>query len=221
MLRPSLAALVLTTLLTAPAVAAPKPFEGTIEFAMTYEGKDAAQASAFAPTGAVYEYREGAVRVTMKGGMAAAMMGTLLATSDGKAYMLKDDEKRAYQMDEGARATEPPTPAVTKHDEVVEIAGYPCTRYTVVIEGESMEVWATDQLAAKTTKAGGGQTLTIAGVAGVVLKKRQSVAAHGMELTTTTTASKVTPGTLDPALFHVPADWETKPFDPVGALGGG
>jgi hypothetical protein len=197
-------------ILTLPASALAAPFEGTVEYTYKYAGEGADQFEAFAPTGTTHEFAGGAARVTLEGGAAAAMMGSILASADGKIAMLKDDEKTVYRMASDAPGDVKRT--VTAEEERITILDHRCRKYRVVTDDTEMFVWAAEDIDAP-IEAAADRKLAMKGISGLVLKRMTTLTFGDMSVTSIETATKLTVGAPDAARFKVPSDYEVKDFE--------
>ena len=185
-------------------------FEGKITFKLSYGGDAAAQMQAMAPSGIVYQTRDGNTRFEMQGGMAAMMLGTFIVHAKDEAmYVLKDSEKKAYKMPlDGNQGTDT-KPKVTKLKETLKIQGYKCQKYKVetTIQGQPMvqHVWAAKDIKMIKPKAkGAAGNLYIEGVEGFPLKIEADSKIMGMSITTTTIATEVDTKKPNKSNFEVP-----------------
>lgn len=215
----------LVLLLAGTIVTAQKTFEGTIAFKTTYTGDGADQFAAFMPTGMTYQFRGQDARVEMQGGMAGAMMGPIVTKgADDIAYMLRATEQVAYKMTDDASDSkdEMPDIKVTQEDEVIDVLGHSCQKYTVLVKQDDQEVemnlWTTTDIMFHRPKTG-QNNMFVEGVNGFPLKKMTKMDMMGIQITSTEVATEISTDLPSADLFEIPAGWEVKVFSPA-AMGG-
>jgi len=198
-------------------------FEGTIAYSFKLTGDMAEQVASFMPTGYTIKTKGNNSLVAMEGGMMAAM-GTIL--HDGAAdvtYMLDKTNKKALKMKADKNEVEPEV-KVTKEAEVVEIAGYRCQKYKVIMttdEGSVTQyIWAASDLKVTPSKSGSGNMSGISFIKGIDGAPLKIVSTQEQLGTMIITATKVTPENLDASLFRVPEGYKVEDFDPAKMMGG-
>jgi Domain of unknown function (DUF4412) len=200
------------------------PFQGTLNYSWKFMGEGVEQFEAMMPTGSVLKVRGKDSRFEMEGGMLSAMMGDILAIGKkGEAYMLKDDESTAYKMKKDDKEEgEEIAPVITKEDEVIQIAGYDCQKYSVTTSADGMEitqyVWVNEKFTMP--EAGGGGMLgatSVKGVKGLPMK----IMVNQGPMTMVMTVTSVDLTLPEKALFKVPKGYKIEDFDPAmfGGMG--
>lgn len=205
------------------------PFEGEIVFEITYSGETetgeiAERMTNFLPTGYLYKMKGTNMLFKMEGGMMAFMLGeVLILGGEGKGYLLKPDEKLAYEF-KSEQSGEVVKPTVTATGETEDIFGYPCKIYKVEsvdgATGKKMEMrcWVTESIsiglgsAAQNGRAG---NLMIDGVNGFILK----TTANMMGMTMTNEVKRIEAKPLSASLFEVPYNFEIKDASKSGIPG--
>jgi len=209
--------LVLVTLLSINVMA--QTFSGTITYDFKVSGPMADQVKGMMQEKQIVKIKGNNMRQSMKGGMMAQMMGDIIFLGDKKeAYILQPSEKKALKMSTDEMKDEGPKPKVTKLNEVVDIAGYKCQKYSIEIENDQLGtlteyVWATKDIQVNNPKAGmkTNNSITMEGVDGVVLKMVTDM--NGM-FTLTMIATQVQKGDIPDSEFTLPKDYKIEKFDP-------
>ncbi|GIV44092.1 MAG: hypothetical protein KatS3mg035_1215 [Bacteroidia bacterium] len=202
-------------------------FTGTITYDFKITGPMADQVKGMMQEKQILKIKGNNMRQTIKGGMMAQMMGDIIFLGDKKeAYILQSSEKKALKMEMDEMKNEGAKPKVTKLNEVIDIAGYKCQKYSIEIENEQLGgtlteyVWATKDIQVSNPKSGmkTQNSITIEGVDGVVLKMVTDM--NGM-FTLTMIATQVQKGDVPDSEFVIPKDYKIEKFDPSSfGLGG-
>jgi hypothetical protein len=197
------------------------PFQGTLNYSWKFMGEGVEQFEAMMPTGSVLKVRKGDTRFSMQGGMLSAMMGDILTLGKkGEAYMIKTDESTAYKMKNEKKEEDGTEPVITKEDEVIQIAGYDCQKYSATTTVDGVEVtqyiWVNEKF---TMPAGsGGGMMGSGGVKGIKgLPMKIMVNQGPMTMVMTVTSVDLT--APDKAEFKLPKGYKIEEFDP-GMFGG-
>lgn len=219
--------LLLLTILVLSVQVKAQNFTGTITYDFKISGPMAEQVKGMMTEKQIVKIKGNNMRQSMKGGMMAQMMGDIIFLGDKKeAYILQASEKKALKIDIEDKKDEGPKPKVTKLNEVVDIAGYKCQKYSIEIENEQLGgtlteyVWATKDIQLSTPKSGlkNNNSITMEGVDGVVLKMVTDM--NGM-FTLTMIATQVQKGDIPDSEFTIPKDYKIEKFDPASfGLGG-
>lgn len=199
-----------------------QPFEGEVRYAIAYSNVPNGDAmKQYMPTHMTYQFgKGGAMRFQMDG-----MMGTdvLVPAGSKEAYIIKEDQKKLYVMDEAMQKKYKDMagdmkPEVIKTAETETILGYTCTRYNIKMttkQGEvTNSVWVTDKLKPVRPKYD-NQGMFNEKIDGMPLK--MSMSSSGMAMTMT--ADVVTPKQLEASLFVKPAGYTEEPFSPKAMMG--
>ncbi len=218
MLKMRISLLVLISLMSLNALA--QGFTGTITYDFKISGPMADQVKGMMQEKQIIKIKGNNMRQSMKGGMMAQMMGDIIFLGDKKeAYILQASEKKALRMATDEMKDEGAKPKVTKLNEVVDIAGYKCQKYSIEIENEQLGgtlteyVWATKDIQINNPKSGmkTQNSITMEGVDGVVLKMVTDM--NGM-FTLTMIATQVQKGDIPDSEFVIPKDYKIEKFDP-------
>lgn len=202
---------------------AQKSFEGKVTYSVQFSGEGAEMMSAFMFSGYEYYFAENRARLTMTGGMAYMFGAFIVNSATKKSYLLKLDEKIAYDMssedDDEATTESNIVGEITKLDETEEILGYNCSKYKFSMVEDSSTVvmyyWVTNEIAPGShKKLGTGNSLFIEGMNGFPLKIVSEI--EGIVITQV--ATEIVQEKLDDALFEVPAGYLVKDFSesPLG-----
>lgn len=201
------------------------PFQGTLKYSWKVMGEGVEQYEAMMPTGHTLKVRGSDTRFSMEGGMLSAMMGNIVSQGKkGVTYMIKDDESTAYKMKAEEAKEEVADPVVTKEDEVIQIAGYDCQKYSVVSTVSGMEmtqyVWVNEKWTmpsgnGASSMMGGGSS--IKGIKGVPMK----IMVNQGPMTMVMTVSSVDLTVPAKTEFKVPKGYKVEDFDPnmFGGMG--
>lgn len=197
--------------------------EGMASFRMKITGEMADLLGPMMPNRMILRFKDGNTRISMEGGMAAAMMGDILYLgAEDKSYMVKDKEKTAYKMPEKSSEVESAAPVIEFLGEE-QVNGYTCKKYHVVIQTDKegtidQILWATPDIQApkpkKTSTGGSGAALFVKGVEGFPVKVEQNVKQAGINLTQTIDLEKYETAPQDASLFVIPDNYKIKDFDP-------
>lgn len=216
----ALAILLFTTVATAQSK---KHFEGTVAFSFEVSGggQEMEMAKAFMPTGYLFKIKGDNSRMTVQGGMMAAMMGDLVVnTAKEQVYMLNDANKSAMLMpkDEGKAITESSKYEVEAGTDKRSIAGFECNHFVVKSkEGEQIaEYWVTDDISVKAPKGKGSGNSPVGqasayGISGFPLR----VQMNQMGMLITMEAKEVKREKLASSLFEVPKGYTVSEFNPA------
>ncbi|MBA4303271.1 MAG: hypothetical protein C0424_03490 [Sphingobacteriaceae bacterium] len=200
-----------------------KNFEGTILFSFEVSGggQEMEMAKAFMPTGYVFKIKGENSRMSIQGGMMAAMMGDVVVNAaKDQVYMVNDANKSAMLMpkEEGKAADEAGKYDVQKGADKRSIAGFSCEHYVVKSkEGELLaEYWVTDEIAIKAPKGKSSASSPIGqsgsyGISGFPLRVQMSQ----MGMLITMEAKEVKKEKLANSLFEVPKDYTLSDFNPA------
>jgi len=202
-----------------------KAFVGSIKYTITYEDLDP-QYKGQVPTEMVtYVGKKGEVRadqvspvytmgaITLEDGSAIILidvMGQKLATQQ-----TKEDVEKAKSEAKESGALKDSEPVVEKTDETKTIAGYKCTKYNVTTDGETMEVFVTEDIPMPDNYYENSQ---VKGVKGVPMQ--YTMTTQGMNMTMT--AKEVKKGGVNSSMFMITDDYQKlSPEEFSKMLGGG
>lgn len=199
-----------------------KNFEGSILFSFEVSGggEEMEMAKAFMPTGYLFRIKGENVRMTMQGGMMAAMMGDILViAAKEQTYMINDAGKSAMLMPK----EENKTPENADKFDVQEgtdprtVSGMACKHYVVKTkEGQLIgEYWVTDELQVKVPKSkSAGNMLTQGNAYGIKgFPMRVAMSQQGMQIVME--AKELKSEKLSASLFEVPKDYTVSDFNPA------
>lgn len=202
-----------------------KAFVGSIKYSITYEDLDP-QYKGQVPTEMItYVNKDGKVRADQ-----ISPMYTMSAISltDGGAIILfdvmgqklamqqtKEDIEKAKSEAKESGDLKDSEPVVEKTDETKTIAGYKCTKYNVTTDGETMEVFVTEDIPMPDNYYENSQ---VKGVKGVPMQ--YTMTSQGMNMTMT--AKEVKKGGVNNSMFMITDDYQkVTPEEFSKMLGGG
>lgn len=200
-----------------------KTFAGIIKYAITYEDLDP-QYKGQVPTEMITYVKDGKFRmdqvspmytmgsVVLEDGSAIVLidvMGQKLATQQSK----EDIEKAKTEAKESGDLKDS-EPVVEKTDETKTIAGYKCTKYNVTTDGETMEVFVTEDIAMPASYYDNSQ---VKGVKGVPMQYTMST--QGMNMTMT--AKEVKKGGVNNSMFMITDDYQKLSAEEFAKMLGG
>lgn len=200
-----------------------KSFEGSIlfSFEMSGGGQEMEMAKSLMPTGYLFRIKGENSRMSIQGGMMAAMMGDIVVNAaNDQTYMLNDANKSAMLMPkEDAKGTDEAAKYdVQKGGDAKTIAGFECEHYIVKsLEGELVaEYWVTDKISIKAAKGKASKSSPIGqgstyGIAGFPLR----VQMNQMGMLVTMEAKEVKQEKLASSLFEVPKGYTVSEFNPA------
>lgn len=200
-----------------------KNFEGSIlySFEVSGGGEEMEMAKAFMPTGYLFKIKGDNSRMSMQGGMMAAMMGDVVVNAaKEQVYMLNDANKSAMLMpkDDTKANEDASNYSVEKGSDKRKIAGYDCEHFLVKSKtGEQLaEYWVTNDIAVKTPKGKAASTSPIGqgnsfGIEGFPLR----VQMNQMGMLITMEAKEVKKEKLSMDLFEVPKGYTISDFNPA------
>ena len=200
-----------------------KPFAGSIKYTITYEDLDP-QYKGQVPTEMITYVKDGKVRmdqispiytmgaITLEDGSSIVLfdiMGQKLAMQQSK----EDVEKaKAEAKESGVLKDEEPIVKAT--DETKTIAGYKCTKYEVTTDGETMEVFATEDIP---MPASYKENSPVKGIKGVPMQ--YSMTTQGMNMTMT--AKEVKKGGVNNSMFMITDDYQKVSAEEFSKMFGG
>ncbi len=197
-------------------------FEGNIRFNFEVEGagEELEQAKVFMPTGYIFNIKGESMRMSMLGGLAAAMGGDLIVNAKKKEqYMLMSATKTAMRipMDEPETSgADQPGFTVTEGGDERVIQGYKCFHYVVVIPGRpesTIEMWLTEEIKLKMPRKNNSSLLMQAGKYGLNgFPLRMVVSQQGMLVRME--AVEIVKVDLPDSLFEIPKEYTVTDFNP-------
>lgn len=220
--------LFLTIAMMAGLIQAQALFQGTLTYEMKLEGEGMEAMQGMMPNAINISVLKGNTSLEYEGGMFAAMMGRMVTNGKkGLTYMIKDSEEMIYVMDPkamGGEEGEPVAPQIIEEDEVLEIAGYSCKKYSIVqntpMGEQTSYVWATDKFKMPSSEGAGGAMgggmVNVKGLPGMPLK----VKVEQGPMTIVLLAKSVNTTLPNKSLFKLPKGYKQEPFDPNSLMGG-
>ncbi len=216
--------------LGAIALQAQKTVEGTVTYSYEMKGPDGADLGSQAqmvqgmmPEKMTITYGNEGILTRMEGGMMAGMMGNMVVNNAKReVYILQASQKVAYvmnqeQMEEASPAD--PVKSVEKMDGSMEILGYDCQKYKMVMSQNGMEleqfVWVTSDLKLPEYDIPGIQQFNSGLMGGGKVPgfpMRTEVTLPGMNMQMVMMATGLEFAAVDPNLFERPADYTVKDF---------
>ena len=203
---------------------APEYFEGTIEYSMKLTGDMASMMSAFLPESMHFKFKDKHIAMIAQGGMMSSMGHIVYNGDQNEAFMIDKSSRKVYKMVRKSDDLKPKPPVVVKEAEIVEIAGYKCTKYKIGTRDKAGNaqfsyLWATDEIQIRRNDTGTAdarqlQSFMIQGVEGVPLKMMNTQAGMG---TIVLTATKVSKETISDSQFKIPEGYAIEEFDPMKA----
>ena len=200
-----------------------KTFAGSIRYSISYEDLDP-QYKGQVPTEMITYVKDGKVRmdqispiytmgaVTLEDGSAIVLidiMGQKLATQQTK----EDMEKAKAEAKESGDLKDW-EPEVKATDETKMIAGYKCTKYEVTTDGETMEVFVTEDIPMPAIYHENSQ---IKGIKGVPMEYTMS----NQGLNMTMTAKEVKKGGVNNSMFMITDDYQKLSAEEFAKMLGG
>ena len=200
-----------------------KTFAGSIKYAITYEDLDP-QYKGQVPTEMITYVKDSKVRmdqvspmytmsaITLEDGSAIVLfdvMGQKLAMQQSK----EDIEKAKAEAKESGDLKES-EPEVKATDEVKTLAGYKCTKYEVTTDGETMEVFVTEDIPMPAIYHENSQ---VKGIKGVPMQ--YSMNTQGMNMTMT--AKEVKKGGVNNSMFMITDDYQKVTAEEFSKMLGG
>lgn len=205
-------------------------FEGEIAFQVAFTGGDTkskAQLGMMMPRSYDLLIKGNQLKVNMQGGMMSLMMGEIIIDGEsGRAFAISSMQGTAYEMRPNLSLKGQPKPVVIEEEETAEIAGYTCKKYKVIQskpDGQVIQyMWITDEIQLGNMDSFEGplkdtMPFLIEGITGFPLKIVTTL--PGVDMVMTLSANKVSPKSIDPSMFAVPAGYDIKPFDPKTMFG--
>ena len=217
-----IAALVLVTCIALGASAqkkAPKTFEGTVKYSIDVQGENIDAATrAQMPTEIGVYYKANKMRTEMitpmysiisLSNIADGTMTQMFEMMGQKFYVVQTAEDLAKM-----KAEDSGKPEVKLIDETKVIAGYNCKKAEITKDGETMEVFYTNEIKVPFDK---NSQYQVEGIEGVLLE--YVMEQQGM--TMTFKVKEVKKGKLSGSLFTVPSDFQKKTMDELNTMFGG
>ena len=205
-------------------------FEGEIAFQVAFTGGDVkskAQLGMMMPSSYDLLIKGNQLRVNMHGGMMSLMMGEIIIDGEnGRAYAISTMQGAAYEMMPDLSLKNQAKPVIIDEEETAVIAGYTCKKYKVVkskADGQVIQyMWITKEIQLGNLDSFEGplkdsMPFLIEGITGFPLKIVTTL--PNVSMIMTLSANKVSPRSIDPSMFAVPAGYEIKPMDPRTMFG--
>lgn len=201
-----------------------KTFVGSIKYAITYEDLDP-QYKGQVPTEMItYVSKDGKVRADQVSPMYTMSAITL---PDGGAIVLfdvmgqklameqtKEDIEKAKAEAKESGDLKDEEPVVKATEETKMIAGYKCTKYEVTTDGETMEVFATDEIPMPENYYENSQ---VKGVKGIPME--YSMSNQGLNMTMT--VKEVKKGGVNNSMFMITDDYQKLSAEEFAKMLGG
>lgn len=205
-------------------------FEGEITFQVAFTGGDAkskAQSGMMMPSSYDLLIKGNQLKANMHGGIMSLMMGEIIIDGEsGRAFAISSMQRTAYEMTADLSLKGQSKPVIIDEEETSVIAGYTCKKYKVIqtkADGQVIQyMWITDEIQLGNMDSFEGplkdsMPFLIEGITGFPLKIVTTL--PGVSMVMTLSANKVSPGSIDPSMFAVPAGYDIKPFDPSTMFG--
>lgn len=199
-----------------------KPFAGIIKYSVTFEGDIDAQTKAQLPTEMVMYIKDGKVRSDQVSPMYTMGAVTLedgsviiLIEAMGQKMASKQSKEAVEKAKAEAEAEKTAEPTVNVVDESKTIAGYKCQKAEVTVDGETMEVFFTEEIPMPDSYY---ENSPVKGIKGVPMEYTTN--ANGM--TMVMTAKEVKKGGVNNSMFMITDDYQEVPWEQfIQMLGGG
>ena len=204
-------------------------FEGEITFQVAFTGGDVKFKALLGMMPSSYDLliKGNQLNVTMHGGMMSLMMGEIIIDGEsGIAFAISSMQRTAYEMTADLSLKGQSNPVIIDEEETSVIAGYTCKKYKVIqtkADGQVIQyMWITDEIQLGNIDSFEGplkasMPFLIEGITGFPLKIVTTL--PGVSMVMTLSANRVSPGSIDPSMFAVPAGYDIKPFDPSTMFG--
>lgn len=204
---------------SASAQKAPKSFEGTVKYGVEVQGENIDAATrAQMPTEIGVYYKESKSRTEMITPMYSVI--SLSNTADGSMTQMFDMMGMKFYVVQTAedlaklKGEDYVKPEVKLMDESKVIAGYNCKKAEITKDGETMEVFYTNEIS---VPADNNSQYQVEGIEGILME--YVMEQQGM--TMTFRVKEVKKGKLSGSLFSVPSDFEKKTMDELNTMFGG
>ncbi len=205
------------TMIGAAAIAQTK-FNGTVSFNVEYKGDGVAAFASMLPNKQLYHYGNGNFKMETTGGMMGGQADVLYLAKENKTYVISVPSKKAQEI--SASDDKKSNITITETGEKVDILGYSCDKYKVVIVSEqgtmTQYIWAAKALQPIMPKNVDNMEALAAftdKIKGLPLKIELEVKQNGMGFTMVMTATNIKEG--DPgSIFAIPAGYTVEAFDP-------
>ena len=196
-------------------------FEGVIKYAIEVGGDELdAATKAQMPSEMVMYYKESLVRMEQVSPMYS--IASISNVADGSVIILMDmmGQKFAVKQtkedveDAKAEVGDEEKPEINFIDETKEIAGYTCKKAEVTQNGETMEVYYTDEISVPQNE---NAQNAVEGIDGMLMEF--TINQQGM--TMTMTVKEVKKSKVKKTMFTVPPDYEVKTMEEFQMMFGG
>lgn len=200
-------------------------FEGIIKYKIEIEGDDIdATTKAQMPNEMIMYYKGSLIRSEQVSPMYS--MASISNTEDesviilmdfmGQKFAVKQLKEDLEEIEEELEIEEEETekPEINYIDETKEIAGYTCKKAEITQDGETMEVYYTDEISIPLTK---DSQNSIEGLEGTLMEF--TIVNEGMTMTMTVKEVKKTK--VKKTMFTIPSDYEIKSMDEFKGMFGG
>lgn len=198
-----------------------KGLEGSIifNFQATGGGPEFETARLFMPTGYVFKVKGASMRMSMQGGMVAAMVGDLIVNAKtNEQYMVMPATKTAMRLPQD-EAIKPGAGqadfAVTEGGDARKIQGYDCFHYIIELKdqpGASIELWLTEEIQLKIPRKSNTSPLAQVGKYGLNgFPLRMLMLQEGIQVSIE--AIEIVREPLDDRLFEVPKGYTVTDFN--------
>lgn len=198
-------------------------FEGMIKYKIEYEGEGLdATTKAQMPGEMIMYYKDDLIRseqVSPMYSMASISNvedGSVIILMDfmGQKFVVKQSGEELEAAKDEAEAEEPAKPEIKYIDETKVIAGYTCKKAEVIQDGETMEVYYTDEISVPQVETAQN---SIEGLDGMLMEF--TIVQEGM--TMTMSVQEVKKSKVKKHLFTIPSDYEEKSMEEFRTMFGG
>jgi GLPGLI family protein len=196
-------------------------FEGMIKYKIEYEGEGLdATTKAQMPGEMIMYYKGDLIRSEQVSPMYS--MASISNIEDGSVIILMDFMGQKFAVNQSAEdieelkadEEEPEKPEIKYIDETKVIAGYTCKKAEVIQDGETMEVYYTDEISVPQTETAQN---SIEGLDGMLMEF--TIINEGM--TMTMSVQEVKKSKVKKHLFTIPSEYEIKTMEEFKTMFGG
>lgn len=196
-------------------------FEGVIKYAIEVEGEELdAATKAQMPSEMVMYYKESLIRMEQVSPMYS--IASVSNVADGSVIILMDMMGQKFAVKQSAEDVEKAKedvgdeekPEINFLDETKEIAGYTCKKAEVIQNGETMEVYYTNEISVPKNE---NAQNSIEGIDGMLMEF--TIVQQGFSMTMTVKEVKKTK--VKKTMFTIPPDYEVKTMEEFQTMFGG
>jgi GLPGLI family protein len=196
-------------------------FEGVIKYAIEVEGEELdAATKAQMPSEMVMYYKESLIRMEQVSPMYS--IASVSNVADGSVIILMDMMGQKFAVKQSAEDVEKAKedvgdeekPEINFLDETKEIAGYTCKKAEVTQNGETMEVYYTNEISVPKNE---NAQNSIEGIDGMLMEF--TIVQQGFSMTMT--VKEVNKTKVKKTMFTIPPDYEVKTMEEFQTMFGG